>query len=359
MAFLLAAGNRSVNTAFEIGPNMNFHHSIIRVSASARSVAGFLIAASFFASGLQAANPVSRLTIDAAHPSHAVSPTLYGIFFEDINCSADGGLYAELVRNRNFEDSDKPAYWTAVIPGAARVDFSVDTSRPVSAKNPRSLKVTVAQNANASAGVANEGFWGMSVVKGEKYDLSLFTRADGRFTGPLVASLETKEGDVCAQAKIPVLSADWKSAKVTLTAKATDPQARLVISTTGSGTFWLDMVSLFPRKTWKGHGLRPDLGEMLMGLKPAFVRFPGGCWVEGDTMALAYRWKQTIGEPSERRTQHNIWQYEATHGIGYHEYLQLCEDLQAEPLFVINCGMSHREVVPMEKMGEYVQDALD
>jgi alpha-L-arabinofuranosidase len=121
------------------------------------------------------------------------------------------------------------------------------------------------------------------------------------------------------------------------------------------------MVSLFPEDTWKKrpNGMRPDLAEMLLALKPGFVRFPGGCWVEGDTMALAYRWKQTIGDLSERRTQHNIWQYEATHGIGYHEYLQLCEDLHAEPLFVINCGMSHKEVVPMDKMSEFVQDALD
>jgi alpha-L-arabinofuranosidase len=121
------------------------------------------------------------------------------------------------------------------------------------------------------------------------------------------------------------------------------------------------MVSLFPRKTWKNrvNGLRTDLVQMLAALKPGFMRFPGGCWVEGETMDLAYRWKQTVGEPSERRTQYNIWQYHATHGLGYHEYLQLCEDLGAEPLFVINCGMSHKQVVPMDKMSEFVQDALD
>ena len=126
-----------------------------------------------------------------------------------------------------------------------------------------------------------------------------------------------------------------------------------MIAATGKGTFWLDMVSLFPAKTWKDrpNGLRPDLAEMLAGLKPAFVRFPGGCWVEGDTMKFAYRWKQTIGDVSERRTQYNIWNYHATHGLGFHEYLQMCEDLGAEPLFVINCGMSHRENVPMDEDG--------
>ncbi len=154
---------------------------------------------------------------------------------------------------------------------------------------------------------------------------------------------------------------DWKPYRLSLKATGTDPKARLVISTATPGTVCLDMVSLFPARTWKNrpNGLRPDLAQMLADLKPGFVRFPGGCWVEGDTMALAYRWKQTIGDVSERRTQHNIWQYEATHGIGYHEYLQLCEDLGAAAMFVINCGMSHREVVPMDQMQEYVQDALD
>ncbi len=121
------------------------------------------------------------------------------------------------------------------------------------------------------------------------------------------------------------------------------------------------MVSLFPAQTWKDrpNGLRSDLAEMLAGLKPAFVRFPGGCWVEGDTMKFAYRWKETIGPLGDRRTQFNIWNYHVTHGLGFHEYLQMCEDLGAEPLFVINCGMSHREVVPLDKMPEFVQDALD
>ena len=174
-------------------------------------------------------------------------------------------------------------------------------------------------------------------------------------------SLRSGNGAVLAHGQLPRLTEDWKTYRLALTARATDPQARLVIGATRAGTFWLDMVSLFPKKTWKHrpNGLRPDLAEMLAAMKPSFVRFPGGCWVEGDTMATAYRWKQTIGEPSKRRTQHNLWQYEATHGLGYHEYLQMCEDLGAEPLFVINCGMSHKEVVPLDRMPEYVQDAFD
>ena len=303
----------------------------------------------------------ATLTVDVDKPGHAISPTLYGIFFEDINCSADGGLYAELVRNRNFEDSSKPDYWTVVSSGQAGVDISIDSAHPSSPKNPHALKVQITNPGTGRAGVANNGFWGISVKRGEAYELSFLARGDASFGGPLVATLESGDGVVYAQAKPASLSQDWKTFKFSLTAKGTGPKARLVISATRAGTFYLDMVSLFPKKTWKNrpNGLRPDLADMLAGLKPAFVRFPGGCWVEGDTMSLAYRWKQTVGNPAERRTQYNIWQYHATHGIGYHEYLQMCEDLAAEPLFVINCGMSHRETVPLDKMSEFVQDALD
>ncbi len=301
------------------------------------------------------------VTVQVDKPGHAISPMLYGIFFEDINCSADGGLYAELVRNRNFSDSDKPDHWSPLASGAAAVNLAVDEADPVSPKNRRSLKIQVANNADARAGVVNEGYWGMSVKKGESYTLTLFAMGEQGFAGPLFATLESGSGKRYAEARISSLAGSWKSYRVTLSPNESDPKARLCLTTSKPGTFRIDMVSLFPKHTWKNrpNGLRPDLAEMLADLKPAFVRFPGGCWVEGDTMALAYRWKQTIGNPAERRTQRNIWQYEATHGIGYHEYLQLCEDLHAEPLFVINCGMSHREVVPMDKMQEFVQDALD
>lgn len=301
----------------------------------------------------------ATLSIALDKPGHSISPTLYGIFFEDINCSADGGLYAELIRNRNFEDSDTPEHWEAL--GSSDVALSIDTSQPVSARNPHSLKVEVKSSGTERAGVVNSGFWGIALNKGEKYELSFFARGHDGFSGPLMVSLEGKGGESYAEAKIEALDDAWKAFHFSLKPAKSDPQARLVIATTKAGTFYLDMVSLFPAKTWKNraNGLRRDLARMLEGLKPAFVRFPGGCWVEGDTISLAYRWKQTVGDPAERRTQYNIWQYHATHGIGYHEYLQMCEDLHAEPLFVINCGMSHKEVVPMDKMHEFVQDALD
>jgi alpha-L-arabinofuranosidase len=320
-----------------------------------------VIIAFFLATALASVAAPATITVAVDKPGHAISPMLYGIFFEDINCSADGGIYAELVRNRNFEDSDKPDHWSALADGQAKAELSVDSSSPVSPKNPHSLKVQISNPGNSRVGVANNGFWGIGVAKGQTYELSLFARGGDGFTGPLSVSLESTNGVVYAEATLRSLPSDWKHYTCALKPKATDPHARLVVSAGRTGTFCLDMVSLFPKRTWKNrsNGLRPDLADMLAGLKPAFMRFPGGCWVEGDVMNLAYRWKQTVGDPAERRTQYNIWQYHATHGIGYHEYLQMCEDLGSEPLFVINCGMSHREVVPMDKMQEFVQDALD
>ena len=307
--------------------------------------------------GLMAADNSISVSVDK--PGIKVSPTLWGIFFEDINLSTDGGIYAELVRNRSFEDSDKPDSWAAVSSGNAKVELAVDSEKPMSAKNPHSLKVTVREAGVARVGVANGGYWGMSVAKGEKYRLSLCARADAAFSGPLTVTLESTDSVVYAKERIKALTADWQTFTLTLKADTTDPKARLVVSTDKPGTFWLDCVSLFPQDTWKGHGFRKDLAQMLAAMRPAFMRFPGGCWVEGNTMKEAYRWKETIGNIFERRSQYNLWGYTATHGIGYHEYLQLCEDIGAEPLFCINVGMSHKENVPMDKMGEYVQDALD
>ena len=307
------------------------------------------------------ASATAQLTVRTDAPGPRVSPRLWGIFFEDINCSADGGIYAELVRNRSFEDAATPEHWRLVSRGIAGASMTVDASSPASPKNPHALKLTIPAGGGGAVSVANEGFWGMAVRKGASYELSLLARRGEGADGPLNVALKGSDRRTIATATVPALTASWAPYRVTLTASNTDPKACLMITPARAGTLWLDMVSLFPKDTWKGraNGLRPDLAGMLAGLKPSFVRFPGGCWVEGDTMGLAYRWKQTIGDPSERRTQHNIWNYKVTHGLGFHEYLQMCDDLGAEPLFVINCGMSHREVVPMAKMGEFVQDALD
>ncbi|MCX5645924.1 MAG: carbohydrate binding domain-containing protein [Phycisphaerae bacterium] len=297
----------------------------------------------------------ASLTVEVDKPGVTISPTLWGIFFEDINLSADGGIYPEFVRNRSFEDSDQPDHWTLSKADGDKSEMAIDSSRPIDPMNRQSLRVKV----DGPVTLINKGYWGMNVVKGASYQVRLAARAADGFKGPIGVSLQKADGSGLAKGEITSLTDQWKGFSLELTATDTDPKAQLSLAVSGKGTLWLDMVCVAPAKTWKNHGLRPDLCEMLAGLKPAFVRFPGGCWVEGDDMAHMYHWKNTIGEFWHRKPLWNIWQYWATHGLGYHEYLQMCEDLDAEPLFVINVGMSHKEHIPMDQMGQWVQDALD
>lgn len=302
----------------------------------------------------------ARLTVQVDKPGHPIAPTLWGIFFEDINLSADGGIYPELVRNRSFEDNEKLAeYWSPTNSGVARAELAIDDSLPLNPFNRRSLRWRIAEVRGGRVSLVNEGYYGMAMAKDADYQFSLAARATNGFTGPLIVTVESSSGQPLAQGKVEGLGGAWKTFTLDLRATGTDPKARLVISVDKPATVWLDMVSLMPKATWKGHGLRPDLCQMLDAMKPSFVRFPGGCWVEGDNMSKMYQWKKTIGDVAQRTPLWNIWQYNATHGLGYHEYLQLSEDLGAEPLFCINVGMSHKEVVPMDQMGPWVQDALD
>ena len=312
------------------------------------------------------AGGAASIVVQVDKPGIKISPVLYGIFFEEINHAGDGGLYAEMVQNRSFENSDKPDCWTLVTDGAGKGEIAIDTENPMSEKNRRSLRLKMTSDGEGKVGVVNDGYWGISVAKGMDYDLSLALRGGDGFAGPVGAALVSADlKTVYAAGRIDAIDSQWKTYKLTLTPNATDPKARLAIGSWQSGTLWIDMVSLFPRKTFKGrpNGMRLDLATMLENMRPSFVRFPGGCWVEGDTLETAMRWKRTIGDLAERRNQWNLWQYYSTNGLGFHEYLQLCEDLGAEPLFVVNCGMSHQEqrATPTSTKGveEYVQDALD
>jgi alpha-L-arabinofuranosidase len=297
----------------------------------------------------------ATLTVRVDQPAHRIPSTLWGIFFEDINLSADGGLYPELVRNRSFEDAAQPEHWTLVKSPSAATRMETDTQHPLTPLNRRSLRLEL----EGGASLLNDGYWGMNVLTGARYRASLAARVAGDFRGPLKIALEDSKGAILAQGEIQGLTETWREHALELTASGTAPKARLRLTAEGRGTLWLDMVSVLPVATWKQHGLRPDLAGMLEGLKPAFVRFPGGCWVEGDDLAHMYRWKETVGDVANRKPLGNIWGYQATHGLGFHEYLQLSEDLGAEPLFCINVGMSHRENVPLDQMGPWVQDALD
>ncbi len=297
----------------------------------------------------------ASITVDAKNSGAKISPMLWGIFFEDINHSTDGGIYPEFVRNRSFEDDENPVSWKLAQPDGGKSEMTIDSSRALNPFNRHSLRV----NLDSSATLVNEGFWGMAVEKGKGYTFRCAARAGDGFKGPIQVILKSKQGNELARTSIEGLGEGWKPITADLTAADTDPKASLAIELQGKGRVWLDMVSVMPKETWKGHGLRPDLCEMIAALKPSFLRFPGGCWVEGDDMAHMYHWKKTVGDISEREPLWNIWQYWATHGLGFHEYLQLSEDLGAEPLFCINVGMSHREVVPLDQMGQWVQDALD
>lgn len=312
----------------------------------------------FFVMGLSAAMG-ANIAVNTAQRGPRLSPRLWGIFFEEINHAGDGGLYAELVRNRGFEDAATPEGWALVQTDGSRGIMVLDDSTPVNSATPHSLRFEIRQVAGGRVGVANSGYWGIPVRKGARYLLSFFARAEG-FRGPLVASLENL-GTVYARAQIPALTREWKQYKATLISSGDDPAAYLVLSATSPGRVWLDMVSLFPEDTFKRrpNGLRADLAQMLYDLRPSFCRFPGGCFVEGDRLGNAFRWKLTIGPIWHRPGHWNLWGYRSTDGLGFHEYLQMCEDLGAEPLFVINCGMSHTDIVPLDQMQEWVQDALD
>jgi len=312
-------------------------------------------------SSAQAPSSGPVLTVQVDRPGARISPLLYGIFFEEINHAGDGGLFAELVRNRSFEDAPQPQGWSLITRGGAHGTIAVDTSRPLNEAHKQSLRLQIADAASGEVAASNEGFWGIPVQKGASYRLSLYARRDRQFDGTLFVRLEDAKGTVLGSEQLNGIAPDWGRFECTLKASAAEPAARLVIAGAAPGTVWLDACSLFPADTWKGRkmGLRPDLAELVREIGPGFVRFPGGCFCEGDRLANAFRWKTTVGPPEQRAGHWNLWGYRSTNGLGYHEYLQWCEDLGAEPLFVINCGMAHQDHVPLDRMDEWVQDALD
>jgi len=305
---------------------------------------------------LPASAQSTTITIDTAHPGHAISPSLYGVFFEEINHAGDGGIYAEMVRNRTFKELDngRPIAWS--MQPADGASMELDSSTSLNEANPTSLKLT---STKSPAVAINEGYWGMSVRKGARYHLSFFARAAG--TSAVDVRLETADGKVAAAGSVTGIGADWKRYSVDLKSNADVDHARLAIAQRSTGSIWLNVVSLFPTDTYKGHDLRPDLAEKVAALAPAFIRFPGGCYVEGDrTVENSFHWKETLGDIAGRPGHLNdIWGYRSTDGLGYHEYLQMCEDMHAAPLFVVNCGMAHHETIPMTEMESYVQGALD
>ncbi|WP_261715133.1 LamG-like jellyroll fold domain-containing protein [Streptomyces sp. ASQP_92] len=297
------------------------------------------------------------LTIDTTRPGPRVSTELGGIFFEDINHSGEGGLYAELVNNRSFMAAATPLHWSAV--GAATL--AIDTAQPLNSALTQSLRVAVKQPGD---GVANEGFWGIPVRPSTTYRASLYAKS-GDETGRLTVSLTGTDGRVYATATTGPLTGSWRKHELTLRTgpgAPTTADARLTVTAPAPGTLWLSQVSLFP-PTYKGrvNGLRVDLMEKLAALHPAFLRFPGGNYLEGNVVADRFDWKKTIGPVEQRPGHHNsAWGYWSTDGLGLPEYLQMTEDLGCMPLLCVYAGYSlGGDHVTGDALQPFVRDALD
>jgi alpha-N-arabinofuranosidase len=312
-----------------------------------------------------AANPT--FTIDAGHPAGKASPILYGLMTEEINHSYDGGLYAELIQNRAFLDNPMtPVHWSAVNDSDSVVTLTLDPSNALNDQLTNSLRVAVTKAAKThAAGVANSGYWGIPVQPKTTYRASIFAKGDSNFSGPVTVSIVSDDGDqIYASEKISGLTTDWKKFEVTLKTGRVAPtaKARFLITLNEPGTIWLGMVSLFP-PTWNNqpNGFRKDLMQLLVDLNPKFLRFPGGNYVEGDTIETRFDWKKTIG-PIEQRQGHPCpWGYRSTDGLGLLEFLEWCEDMKAEPVLAVYAGYSLRgmHVNPGADLEPFVQDALE
>ncbi len=288
-----------------------------------------------------------------------LSPLQYGIFYEEINHGGDGGLYAELVRNRSFEDNASNAEGWQGLGSAA---FDVVTTNLLNSAQAHALKLSV--NA-AGAGIRNEGFWGMNVVKDETYTLTFWARTDGTYEGRMCAELQNDAKQNLGSTEFDVsLTDEWQKFTVQLTATSSATKGWLALKGLEPMVVYLDVVSLMP-PTYKDrpNGCRRDLAEMLAALHPTFVRFPGGCYIEGtwrDGQTNRFEWKKTVGPIEERPGHWNInWGYRVSDGLGLHELLQLTEDIGAEPLFVSNIGLGHGWMQDYQDLGGYIQETLD
>lgn len=307
------------------------------------------------------ANTDHVLTIDPSNLGPEISPFLYGIFFEDINHAVDGGLYAELVRNRSFEHKDPLEGWFAVFETGCQATFSIDSDLPLNENNLHYLSFDIASE-NKSVSLSNNGYDGIPLKKGKRYEFSAFIRGNSEYSGEIAVLLTDAKGNKIVEASLgSAFGAEWEKYSVEFEIPEDYSNSRLLLTLKGAGEVCLDMISLFPEENW--NGMRVDLLNMLEELRPGFVRFPGGCLVEGDSLENAYRWKDTIGPVEERKANYNLWGYHQSYGIGFFEYLLLSERLEAEPIPIFNSGMSCQvrgaEYCPIDEMEEWITNVLD
>lgn len=311
--------------------------------------------------------------------SKKISNLLIGAFFEDINYAADGGLYAELIQNRDFEYSladknGRDQSWNSSKAWSLNNEnatLKIDSTSPI---HPNNKHYAVLNISKVGAGLVNEGFDGIPVKAGEKYNFSIFAQTLEGKSGKITIRLTDNEGKIHAEASTKTISKDWTKYETVLTAKETITDARLEVIPQTEGTVALDMISLFPQNTFnkRKNGLRTDLAQIIADMKPRFVRFPGGCLAHGDGIENIYHWKNTVGSLETRVPQRNIWGYHQTAGLGYFEYFQFCEDMGAEPIPIVAAGVpcqnsarhgcplgGQQGGIPIDEMDQYIQDVLD
>lgn len=335
------------------------------------AVALFLLSLGIHSLAAQGFPPANEFELDVQKVGSPIQSTMYGIFFEDINFGADGGLYAELVKNRSFEFENPLSGWTPF------GDVSIQVKSPCFDKNPHYARLTYAKQITGT-GLDNEGFRGIGIQAGEKYDLSLYARTVTNGPIKLRINLVNGQNDIYETQAIEIDGKEWKKYTVTLSPEATEAKSRLRLTVETPGTVDLEHISLFPQKTFNNrpNGMRADLAQALKDLKPGVFRFPGGCIVEGTTIETRYQWKNTVGPVENRPININRWNYTFPHkkfpdyyqsyGLGFFEYFQLSEDIGAEPLPVLNCGLSCQfenegmdQHIPVNKLQPYIDDALD
>lgn len=337
---------------------------------------------------------------------NTVSPNLHGIFFEEISHGGEGGLYAEMIQNRGFEESRIPPgsivedgmlnanpekkphynlngkasdwrmpwpvkttmpYWKLSVGENAKINATISTDQPLTSATPQSALLKIDQLSGSGKDYfVNEGFWGMDVKKGESYLLNFYAKTNIDYNGPLTVVLLSSSGKEIAAYTFPSVKSDqWKKYSCTLTANETDGKSSFAFRLGSTGTISFDFVSLFPKKTFKNrsNGLRADLAQYLADLKPAFVRWPGGCFVEGVNVESAPNWKNSIGPLENRPGTFSVWGYWSSDGFGYHEYLQFCEDIQSDALYVFNAGVSCEfrsgTFISDDKVQAVIDDVLD
>jgi alpha-L-arabinofuranosidase len=363
-----------------------------------------IVAFTFILSAPLNAQQNAVINVDVAKTGAVVSPTLHGVFFEEISHAGEGGLYAELIQNRGFEEANIPLgmklvndvivppqtpgfttpdnavsdwrmdwpiksefpAWSYQMQGNAKAIVSRTAIHPLNNATPHSLQIDISQAGNNNkVAIINEGFWGINVLKDDIYNLNFYLRCE-QYKGDITVQLQSKDGTVLSSHTFNnINNSGWKKYSASLLANASNDKAIFVLLFNGKGKVWVDFVSLFPAKTFRNrpNGLRQDLAQYIADLKPAFIRWPGGCFVEGITIQTAPDWKTTIGPVEQRTETYSPWGYYTSNGFGYHEYLQYCEDIGAAALYVFNAGVSceYRSgtFVTEDSLQPYIQNALD